>query len=703
MKRKALGVMVAVAATAPAIVLPQLVAPAHAQNAAPVEFPDVKTDHWAYAALNKLSQAGIIEGNPDGNFYGSKPMTRYEFAVAIARLLQNMPKTGPAPDVTKAYVDGEIARLQGLITRLQTEKLDKPGPAPGKNYDADIANLQKQINDLKNQPGYQLPGDVVRTNQIGNFATKQELATAVAPLITRKEVNDLIKALRDEFAGELQRLGVKVDSLDKRVTALENKVPPPPKTTMSLSLLHRLGTFAAISSTPVGNHPGTGRGIVNPAAPGGANAFTGPFVPTIPGRTFASRRQRAGEGKFSYTDAELRLTDRISDRLSATAALRSLSNTQEDPWAGDTAGGLYLREAYAVVDLSDKKTFLVKNLSAVLGRQRTKIAQGLVYDNDLAPSDQLHLAGNIGPVKLSAFTGSNDGSGVTGGALGFAGVSNPYLTTGANGNLGVAGNPDSGFFAAGDRRRFTGAVVGFAGTPAFGLEREEGNELAVHAAINLFKINGKPLSVGATRLVTGVQLEEGYSFDATIPLFKRNIGVEYAVKNRYFGGLSASGVPGGKPSAYNITLPALRTKLIDLDLAYGSAEDGFEYFSASSANPYARTYAESVFDRPLALGAPLINGGGVAGNNARYLAAKQAFDVSGTVRVPIAFLRHTPIDFRWYTAKGTGGVDLGDVYTVGSTFNVTPGFDLELKYGFYNVAGPTRGINMFRVGANVGF
>ena len=93
MKRKAIGVLVALAATAPAIVTPKLVAPAQAQAAA--EYPDVPRGHWAYEAINKLSQAGILEGMPDGTYMGNKAMTRYEFAVAIARLLQKIPAPQP--------------------------------------------------------------------------------------------------------------------------------------------------------------------------------------------------------------------------------------------------------------------------------------------------------------------------------------------------------------------------------------------------------------------------------------------------------------------------------------------------------------------------------------------------------------------------------------------------------------------------------
>jgi hypothetical protein len=94
-----------------------------------------------------------------------------------------------------------------------------------------------------------------------------------------------------------------------------------------------------------------------------------------------------------------------------------------------------------------------------------------------------------------------------------------------------------------------------------------------------------------------------------------------------------------------------------------------------------------------------------------YAAAKEAIDWTGTVRIPIGFLRRVPLDFRWYRAVGTrmapGGrknaLDLGDVYTIGSTFNISPGLDLELKYGHYRVPGPYPSIYYFRVGANVGF
>jgi hypothetical protein len=261
----------------------------------------------------------------------------------------------------------------------------------------------------------------------------------------------------------------------------------------------------------------------------------------------------------------------------------------------------------------------------------------------------------------------------------------------------------------------SGAAVGFPG--AVGGAYPDDNEAAVRAGFNLFRIAGQPVSVGITRLFDGVQNQQGDSVDLTIPLFNRTIGVEYVRQRQYAGNTNTV----GEPNAYNITLPLFRARFLDLNLAYGKADNDFEYFVASSANPYARSYAEALFDRPVALGAPMINGrffgnvGGVPaglGGMPLYATAKEAIDFNGTLRI----LRRLPIDFRYYKAYGTrlidasgsaGGrrnaLDLGSVYTVGSTFNVSPGLDLELKYGHYNVPGAFPSIDYVRVGANVGF
>lgn len=50
----------------------------------------VPFDHWAYDAVQMLADQGILIGYPDGYFKGDRALTRYEFAVAVSRLLDTI-------------------------------------------------------------------------------------------------------------------------------------------------------------------------------------------------------------------------------------------------------------------------------------------------------------------------------------------------------------------------------------------------------------------------------------------------------------------------------------------------------------------------------------------------------------------------------------------------------------------------------------
>ena len=534
MKHKAtLGVMLAFAAAAPAVVVPQLVAQAQAQDQA--EYPDVPRGHWAYNAIDKLSRAGIIEGLPSGNYAGNKPMTRYEFAVAIARLLDKGIQGPPGP----------------------------PGPK-GDKGDTGTGGGTATIPDLS---GYALKSDLPN----------------MANYMTRQEINDLIAALRREFADELARLGVRVDQAERRLTDIENRVNKPPRLTITPSILWRGGTASYITQGPTPGIGGFGADPTNaqfaPNTHGGRNLVNGnsrfgpltPGVVPLPGEAlpakpslfFEQSRTARTNAKYSYTDFEVRLTDRISDRLSLNAAIRALGSTQEDPWAGEqvddggffglggssTGSGIYVREANAVVDLSDRRPLGIRGLNAIIGRQRTKNALGLLYDNDLAPTDQANISFNIGPFGINWFNGTTNNQV-------FAGARNPYASTGSVRYLGLntGGN---------------GALVGFPGAP--GQVFPEDNENLLHVGFNLFRIGGQPVSLGVSRLWDGYQNQTGDSLDLSVPLFNRTIGFEWVQGRQYASGQPTDG--DNRPRAYFITAPILRTKFIDLNAAYGNADD----------------------------------------------------------------------------------------------------------------------------------
>jgi len=92
-------------------------------------FSDVKFNHWAYDAVSKLAAKGIITGYPDGTFKGNKPLTRYDMAVMIARMMEKMPtlkskmSKGDMDSVQKLVVEfaDELSLLGVKVTALEDE------------------------------------------------------------------------------------------------------------------------------------------------------------------------------------------------------------------------------------------------------------------------------------------------------------------------------------------------------------------------------------------------------------------------------------------------------------------------------------------------------------------------------------------------------------------------------------------------------
>ncbi len=132
---------------------------AHAQ-AAP--FLDTPTNHWAYESVQDLAKRGIVIGYPDGTYGGKRPMTRYEFAVAIERALLTIdamvkaqaggpvaPGTPPATALTQ----DQLNEVQALIDKFRPE-LD--------TIQADLKTAQDNIDALR--------ADVLDTKALANKA-----------------------------------------------------------------------------------------------------------------------------------------------------------------------------------------------------------------------------------------------------------------------------------------------------------------------------------------------------------------------------------------------------------------------------------------------------------------------------------------------------------------------------------------------------
>ena len=55
-------------------------------SAQAVEFPDVSTEHWAYADIQKASGYGLIQGLEDGTFRPEETLNRASFVTILQRM-----------------------------------------------------------------------------------------------------------------------------------------------------------------------------------------------------------------------------------------------------------------------------------------------------------------------------------------------------------------------------------------------------------------------------------------------------------------------------------------------------------------------------------------------------------------------------------------------------------------------------------------
>ena len=72
-----------------------------ALNGMTKEFPDVPGEHWAHEAVVNLHGSDIVQGYPDGEFKGERPMTRYEYAEMLYNAI-NAGKNVP-PEMIREY------------------------------------------------------------------------------------------------------------------------------------------------------------------------------------------------------------------------------------------------------------------------------------------------------------------------------------------------------------------------------------------------------------------------------------------------------------------------------------------------------------------------------------------------------------------------------------------------------------------------
>jgi len=177
---------------------------------AAVNYVDVSSNHWAYDAVMKLSDLGILTGmvQADGRTYfnGNDPLTRYQTAVMLKKTLDyvelNFAKQGTVPQV--GAVDRTVmSRLEALELALT----DSTGRL------IDTMDLQLRITALENR----IASLGISTNGSVSQSTVESLRQQIMKFV--EDLSLTTKKL-DTLAGDIQNVQNNMSNL----TVMESKV-----------------------------------------------------------------------------------------------------------------------------------------------------------------------------------------------------------------------------------------------------------------------------------------------------------------------------------------------------------------------------------------------------------------------------------------------------------------------------------------------
>ncbi len=149
-------------------------------------YKDVPTDHWAYASVEKLTKAGIIDGYSNDMFGGDKQITRYEMAELVARALSRIEKANDAQLLEIAKLQKEFSlelkKIGVRLSRLErkTDKTKWSGEIRARYSHDDLKNgnplLTSKDVEMKLRTRLMVDGEINKDwSYFGRFENEQSL------------------------------------------------------------------------------------------------------------------------------------------------------------------------------------------------------------------------------------------------------------------------------------------------------------------------------------------------------------------------------------------------------------------------------------------------------------------------------------------------------------------------------------------------
>lgn len=203
-------------------------------------FKDVPQNHWAYDAINKMSNQGIINGYANGNYEPNALITRAQSAKIVALAIQ----AKPTADFTPSFKD--VAKTNTFYNHIQalTQReifhngtAFKPNDSLTRGQMAKIIarayNITLDDNDLiqfKDVPkSYGFHPYITAIAEVGITKTKEGTSFSPNEPVTRAQMAAFIQRA-GEFQAKLQTGEIYYDATQKRYIDKTYSIPAPPNT-----------------------------------------------------------------------------------------------------------------------------------------------------------------------------------------------------------------------------------------------------------------------------------------------------------------------------------------------------------------------------------------------------------------------------------------------------------------------------------------
>lgn len=116
-------------------------------------FPDIPSqqDHWAYAFIQKASAMGIVNGLPDGTFKPDRSAQRSEVAVMLDNFIVKDRSQAPDDSVLLARTDGMLKVMEDQVNSPGTVDLSAARQYLTGREEATLDDSASALNDMKQQ------------------------------------------------------------------------------------------------------------------------------------------------------------------------------------------------------------------------------------------------------------------------------------------------------------------------------------------------------------------------------------------------------------------------------------------------------------------------------------------------------------------------------------------------------------------------